>query len=70
MLNYLEEVITFGAVSKELTNNIKESRFSKGKSVHIVLMKKFPGMVNTKTSKDTSVNPEENIYGFYLVTKA
>lgn len=26
------------------------------KSVHTVLMKKFPGMVNTKTSKDTSAS--------------
>ena len=32
ILNYLEEVITFGAVSKEITKNIKESRFSKGKT--------------------------------------
>jgi hypothetical protein len=31
ILSYLEEVITFGAVSKEITKSIKESRFSKGK---------------------------------------
>lgn len=31
IMNYLEEVITFGAVSKEITNTVKESRFSKGK---------------------------------------
>ena len=32
ILNYLEKVITFGAVAKEITKNIKESRFSKGKT--------------------------------------
>jgi hypothetical protein len=31
ILSYLEEVITFGTGSKEITKNIKVSRFSKGK---------------------------------------
>lgn len=56
ILNYLEEVITFGAASNEITENIKDPDFPREKSVRIVLMKMYQDMVNTKTSKDISAN--------------
>lgn len=56
ILSYLEEVITLGSGSKEITDNIKESRFSKGKVCPHCSQEEVPGMVNTKTSKDISAN--------------
>lgn len=33
ILNYLEEVIVLGSFATEVTNEVKENRFSKGKSL-------------------------------------
>lgn len=34
MLNYIEEVIALGSVATEVTNEVKENRFSRGKIRH------------------------------------
>ena len=33
ILNYLEEVVILGSFATEVTNEVKENRFSKGKSL-------------------------------------
>ena len=50
-INYLEMVITFGAVSKEITENFKESRFSMGKYARTAFMRMSPGTENIRTTQ-------------------
>lgn len=57
ILNYLEEVFVLGSFATEVTNEVKENRFSRGKSALTVGVMKYPEMESIMESKDIFVNP-------------
>ncbi len=61
ILQYLEEVFVLGSFATEVTNEVKENRFSGGKSALIVEIMKYPEMESIMQSKDISVNPVERL---------
>ena len=46
ILNYLEEVIVLGSFATEVTNEVKENRFFKGKVAPTVGMRKYQEMAS------------------------
>ena len=56
IMNYLEEVITFDSLSKEITNTIKEYRFSKKRVCPYFSHEKVSRLGKYKTSKDIFVS--------------
>lgn len=50
-----------GSFATEVTNEVKENRFSRGRSALIVSMMKYPEMESTMENKDISVNPAERL---------
>ena len=56
---FLEEVLVLGSQVNQITQEVKEFRFAKGKSALIVVLKLYHETENTMVSKDISVSHVE-----------